>query len=237
LLTQSTHYHSIFISPHLDDIAFSCGGTLWRLCQKNRILVVNVFSDYGSKTTIRRQEEENAARFFGYESLCLDLPDFPLREWFGWSVLQRNRVLTEQDRRWADRIAGRLKALMRGIEYQWIYLPLGVGLHRDHQICFQAGVQAFSSVKALFYEDAPYALNPAALKKRCDTLAGSSFWPELVEITDCFENKMQGALYYQSQLRGCFGSEEDMRRRYREFHAIEQSAKGSLHERIWRVCV
>jgi LmbE family N-acetylglucosaminyl deacetylase len=209
---------------------------LWRLCQQNRILVINVFSDYGSKTIIRRQEEEKAARFFSYESLCLDLPDFPLREWFGWSVLQRNRVLTEQDQRWADQIAGRLKALMRGIEYQWICLPLGVGSHRDHQICFRAGVKAFSSVRALFYEDVPYALNLDALKKRWNTLGGS-FWPELVEITDCFENKMQGVLCYQSQLRGCFGSEEAMRRRYRKFHTIEQSAKGSLHERIWRACV
>jgi LmbE family N-acetylglucosaminyl deacetylase len=236
LLTQSTHYHSIFISPHLDDVAFSCGGILWRLSQRKRILVINVFSDYGSKTTIRRQEEENAARCFGYESICLDLPDFPLREWFGWSVLQRNRVLTDKDRRLADQVGGRLKALMRGIEYQWIYLPLGVGLHRDHQICFQAGLKAFSSEKVLFYEDVPYALNADALKKRLDTLAGS-FWPELVEITDSFENKMRGTLCYQSQLCGCFGSEEDMRRRYREFHTIEQSAKGSLHERIWRACV
>ena len=198
--------------------------------------MINVFSDYGSKTNIRKQEEENAARFFGYESLCLDMPDFPLREWFGWSVFQRNRILTEKDQRWADQVAGRLKALMRGIQYQWICLPLAIGLHRDHQICFQAGVKAFSSERALFYEDVPYALNADALKKRWDKLPGS-FLHELVEITDCFEKKMQGVLCYQSQLRGCFGSEEDMRRRFREFHTIAQNAKSSLHERIWKACV
>ncbi len=102
--TQNTL--AIFVSPHFDDIALSCGGTAARLARMSaRCIAVTVcaapapeeesLSSYaqwlhgrwetaGSTGTrpvnnVRRDEEKTALRLLGLEPVWLDVPDAPYR--------------------------------------------------------------------------------------------------------------------------------------------------------------
>src|SRR5437867_565094 len=96
----------IFLSPHFDDIALSCGGMAARLSRAGaRFVSLTVFaapppsgeplSQYAGQlhaewesasgtgeqaiNEVRREEERQAARLLGIEPLMLDLPDAPYR--------------------------------------------------------------------------------------------------------------------------------------------------------------
>jgi LmbE family N-acetylglucosaminyl deacetylase len=97
----------IFLSPHFDDIALSCGGIAARLARSGaRCIAVTVcaapapsadsLSDYALQmqtrwesashaggeqaiNEVRREEERQAARLLGIEPRMLDLPDAPYR--------------------------------------------------------------------------------------------------------------------------------------------------------------
>jgi LmbE family N-acetylglucosaminyl deacetylase len=96
----------IFLSPHFDDIALSCGGMAARLSRAGaRCVGLTVFaapppsgeplSEYARHQhaqwesasgageqaihEVRREEERQAARLLGIEPLMLDLPDAPYR--------------------------------------------------------------------------------------------------------------------------------------------------------------
>lgn len=166
-------YHSIFISPHIDDAVFSCGGTLARMCQEGRVLVIYVFSNYGKDTDQRKREEEKSAKRFGYDYEFLDLKDHSQRDWFGFLPFRRNRLMKEKrDRKWLHLICDRLKPRLQELEYGQIYFPLGVGFHIDHELCFHLGISRFNKGKTFFYEDIPYALTPCLLEEKIYYLGG-----------------------------------------------------------------
>ncbi len=98
---------AIFLSPHFDDIALSCGGTAARLARMGaRCIALTVFTAPGpegaplspfarklhtdweqsSGTTVkainevRRDEERAVMRLLGLEPVWLDLPDAPYRQ-------------------------------------------------------------------------------------------------------------------------------------------------------------
>ncbi len=63
--------HCVFISPHLDDAALSCGGLISYLSGKTKVTVVNVFTEAGkkpytssSKVFLKRSGYENAQKLF-----------------------------------------------------------------------------------------------------------------------------------------------------------------------------
>jgi LmbE family N-acetylglucosaminyl deacetylase len=105
---------TIFLSPHFDDIALSCGGMAARLARMGvRCVAVTVcaapasegspLSDYAqylhsqweqsSGTTVqaindvRREEERQALRILGLEHTWLDVPDAPYRRGSGGEYL------------------------------------------------------------------------------------------------------------------------------------------------------
>ena len=39
-------YRAVFLSPHLDDAVFSCGGLLARLAKTGPVLVLNLFTEF-----------------------------------------------------------------------------------------------------------------------------------------------------------------------------------------------
>ena len=81
-------FKAVFISPHLDDAVLSCGGTIAQLAASGRVLVLNVFTHYPSsyrKGAInageqRYDEEREAARCLGYQSVNLGETDAIFRE-------------------------------------------------------------------------------------------------------------------------------------------------------------
>ena len=43
------HYNAVFISPHIDDAIFSCGGTIAQLAHQGNVLILNIFTGFSSE--------------------------------------------------------------------------------------------------------------------------------------------------------------------------------------------
>ena len=170
----------IFLSPHLDDAVFSCGGLLSYLAEQGvPTKIVTIFSNQVSDPTqfteyarslhtrwgtgddpyrIRKQEDTNACRLIGAEQVHLGFFECIYR------FLPNGLPLVSSD----DELFGEIKPdegeLIRQVAEKIVgttsgkYIcvcPLGLGHHIDHQITRRA---VEMSQKPLYYADLPYAL-------------------------------------------------------------------------------
>ncbi len=167
---------ALFLSPHLDDVAFSCGGLAaqlgdagWRTvmataftrtihpatgfalaCQLDKGLGPEV--DY---MALRRAEDAAAAAMLGTEAVWLDLPEAPHRGYhsapalFG-PMLEADPIvppLTAAFRDLRDRLAPAL-----------VLAPQGLGNHVDHRQVILAALAVFDPAQMAFYRDTPYVI-------------------------------------------------------------------------------
>lgn len=153
-------YTYIYLSPHLDDVVFSCGGHIWQQVQAGeRVLVVTLFASLPAPGTplslfarklharwghpadaaINRQEEDVAAlALLGAEAAHWPYADCIYRQ-----TPAGRFPYTSEEALWGKvhaaekglvtELAARLAAL-RLIRDGVVYAPLGVGHHVDHQI-------------------------------------------------------------------------------------------------------
>lgn len=172
----------VYLSPHLDDAALSCGGTVWNQVQAGqRVLVINIFAgipDYsrlsafaqekhavwGSPEDVvaaRQAEDRAALTRLGAEVVDWDYLDAIYR-------LDEARVLYPDeagifgevdpaDSALQDRIAADVEAILDEAGDAVCYAPLAIGHHVDHQVVRDVGlVLGERGRRVLFYEDFPY---------------------------------------------------------------------------------
>ncbi len=200
---------ALFVSPHLDDVAFSCGGTFaalardgWQCtlltcftasvpepqgfalaCQTDKGIAPSV--DY---MALRRAEDELAAQRLGAaEVVHLPLPEAPHRGYDAAAELFAG--LRDGDEVWRD-IAARLPT---GADL--VFLPQGKGAHVDHLQVIRAAEAA--GLRGRHYADLPYDL---------DATDGD---PGPVEPD--LAAKVDACAAYASQLGFQFGGEARMR--------------------------
>lgn len=179
------HYDHIYVSPHFDDVAVSCGGRISsQLHAGEKILVVTVFTalphrpekpldrvyesifNYG----VRRQEDRQAMQRLGADFFWLEYPEFLFRSQIPlsryWPVFRNTR----SNRRLCRKLRSDLGRICRKTECKDLIIPMAVGQHMDHQIVFEAGVDLIrrtqNDCSIAFYEDYPYALLPGMLTYR-----------------------------------------------------------------------
>jgi hypothetical protein len=152
---------TLYVSPHLDDVAFSCAASL--LQRRGRVIVATVFTE-GKGSAARRAEDRKALK--GFEVVHLGFIDAPdrLRIKPGFTSLV---LKPKVDRGLVQRIRQVLRPLLR--EAGRVYFPLGIGGHIDHRTVFEA-----HPPHARFYEDRPYALAEPLRRLRLLELRGGS---------------------------------------------------------------
>jgi LmbE family N-acetylglucosaminyl deacetylase len=231
-LEQATDYDSIYIAPHLDDAALSCGGRIaLQVGSQQRVLVVTLcagsppadaplspFAQYlhrawalGDDPIIRRRrEDERALAILDCDGLHLDLLDAPYRvPQYGIGDGWRGNVAP------ADPLIAAVATILARLHTHnpaaRFYVPLGVGNHVDHQLVCAAGADlATRGADVAWYEDAPYAAKqPDALDQRLGALGGS-WQPDVVAIGAVLQRKLAAIAAYESQQRELFG-DADMR--------------------------
>ncbi len=176
---QSRHAH-VFLSPHADDIAFSCAGHLASQLAASPdrpaadVVLVTVFLS-GPQAETRRREDEKAAQLLGCQYRCLELPDaldrpevrgsLDLFMPFGPPHLGITNEVLSRLLPWLPRSTT-------------LYAPLGVGGHIDHRITHEAAramaYQVGPTLRLAFYEDLPYALARYSLGRRLAALGVES---------------------------------------------------------------
>jgi LmbE family N-acetylglucosaminyl deacetylase len=168
------HYRAVFLSPHLDDAVFSCGGSIAKLAGEGPVLVLNVFSSYPAEvrrgpvviSRERSDEDAEAAALLGFTTANLDEVDAALRHPAYRSPANLFRPPVQED---IDRVAAisyRIGDFLSSIHYEAIYLPLGVGWHVDHVLSYLATKPLHGLPGTYFCEDAPYCLISNATQYR-----------------------------------------------------------------------
>ncbi|HUG62752.1 MAG TPA: PIG-L family deacetylase [Methylomirabilota bacterium] len=218
----------LFLSPHYDDVALSCGGTALLLAQAGRTpgvaLLFGAEPDPAQPLTpfalgqhagwglsaaaviaARGAEEAAAAAILGTRVDFL-----PFRD-----AIYRGDWYTSDDLLFADPIAGEagladeiVAALgLAGAPdgETRIYAPLAIGGHVDHRHAAAAGIAlARAGWDVLFYEDLPYALRAGTAAARFDRLEAPMVEAARLGIGAVWEAKIDAIMCYPSQLATVF---------------------------------
>lgn len=221
---------AVFLAPHYDDVALSCGGMVAALADGGtRPLVVTVFGGEpggeltgfarwqhqrwgtaGTDTlTIRRAEEGAAAGILGCETRWLAHLD---------AIYRGDRYLSDEalfgplvpdEAPLVERIAAEVLALPELARAPdgaaTLYVPLAAGGHVDHQIVYAVGRAVArrgggAIRRVLAYEDYPYAALDDHLTRRLAAVAGDLGEAELAPIAGTLARRIAAIAAYRSQL-------------------------------------
>jgi LmbE family N-acetylglucosaminyl deacetylase len=209
-LARRGAYDSLYLSPHLDDAALSCPGSiLSERAAGRRLLVVTVFSAPGEASrdtaelyALRRQEDENAALELEVDFQRLDFVDAPFRSpaygSFNGIIFGRD----PGDDSTSARLADQISQLIAQARPDTVYAPLAVGGHIDHRLTCEAARRAGSGKRVLFYEDRPYAFVLEAVTLRLAELGFAGPGPSRWVVAARFFPSFFRARYVRSYLRG-----------------------------------
>jgi LmbE family N-acetylglucosaminyl deacetylase len=244
-------YDAIFLAPHLDDAALSCGGRIASLTRAGkRVLIVTVMAgdpstdvenDYirslharweleRDATAQRRAEDIAACTILGADYLHWSIPDciYRLNPADGKPMyVSDNDIFGDvhpAEQPLVDQIVSLLRALPT---HSQCYTPLTVGHHVDHWLVAEAARRAFGA-RQLFYEDYPYAQQPGKLA----TVVGeppAGWEASVLALSEAdLAAKIEAILAFHSQLSTFFTDRADLEQQVKGYAA---SVGG---ERVWR---
>lgn len=180
-------YDAIYVSPHMDDAAYSCGGRiLQQRARGERVLVVTLFgtgrgaSGEGGGNALtdyaqRSAEEEAVMAALDADFVWLDYPELLFRpKRLGEIARFLLPYLPLPPSAVGDDLLTLLGELFaaRLAPGGSVHFPLGVGFHPDHRIVTDVGraLHGLGAFSVLFYEDIPYSTVPAFVALRLATL-------------------------------------------------------------------
>jgi LmbE family N-acetylglucosaminyl deacetylase len=228
-----TNYSTIYLSPHLDDAALSCGAQIFqRIAAGERILIITVMagspawaeqSAYidslherwqlaGDAAAERRAEDIAACAILGADSLHLPIPDCIYRT----DPANGASFYTSDDDIFGDihpaeaGLVDEIARMLRDLPVAGqVVAPLGVGHHVDHLLVRAAAEQVWPAGLA-YYEDYPYAEKPGYLQRMLgDDLR--TWRPDVQEITPAgLAAKCDAIWAFRSQMSTFFDSREAM---------------------------
>jgi len=165
---------ALALSPHLDDAAFSCGGTLAMLADAGwRVVVATLFTasvpdpqgfalacqlDKGlgpevDYMALRRAEDADAMAALGAEPVWLPFREAPHR---GYGSARELFGAAQDDDGIVDALASAIRDLVSAYGPDQILAPQAVGGHVDHVQVVRALEQAGVDAPVLRWRDFPY---------------------------------------------------------------------------------
>lgn len=218
----------IFLSPHFDDVALSCGGLVWDLVnQEHQVEIWTVMAGYPSDEDyspfaqqnhrtwgksgreaidMRRKEDEAACEILGASPHHLEWPDVIYRRYENseMPVVNDNDELFNNppESSLVDEIA---QYLTKQIPSKaTLVLPMGLGGHLDHRAVVATG-EKLDRVD-FYYADYPYILksfdSPLLLEDKYQKLPRSL-------SREALEAWQQAVLCYRSQLSWFWRDDEE----------------------------
>ena len=237
---------ALCLSPHLDDVVFSCGGFAAGLADAGwETVLVTVFTrsvvpatgfalacqlDKGISQDVdymarRRAEDQAAAGIVGFRHVrWMDLLEAPHRGYGAAPALFGS--LHEYDAVGIDLVAG-LMALAAEFRPDLVLAPQGLGNHVDHQQVIAAALLSFPADRLAFYRDTPYAIRQPGAVALPSVPKGM---PSIIPIGPALDRKVAAAQAYASQVGFQFGSPAALGRALRGFAV--QEGQGHPAERF-----
>jgi LmbE family N-acetylglucosaminyl deacetylase len=225
----------LVIEPHSDDAALSVGGTMWLRRNSCEFEVVTIasrsnftsyfdldreFFDPEEVSGLRIAEAALMVRLIGGRHRALGLPEATLRyrdaawtlEWyrrhrFSVAAFIGHRSGEVELRAWTEAVGSAL----RETDAEEVWMPLGIGLHTDHELARNACLAALLEDPALaarrtvrLYEEVPYAARRPEFTSTVLnglTKLGARLVPEPVPIEAVFAEKMRLITLFGSQFK------------------------------------
>jgi len=194
-------YRAIIISPHLDDAVFTCGNQMTKLIKEGPVLVINLFTHYLGEVKDRAivmednrfDEERNASIFLGYTRYNFG----ELEAYFRRKPYQElhnifHPPVKEDLGEYLTSLRKKVFDYLDALEYDELYIPLGIGWHVDHILTFTLFEPWIGKKNMTFYEDIPYALVPHAVRYRLNEIG--TYTRESNDQTLLPQNKLFGSL-------------------------------------------
>ncbi|HVU02801.1 MAG TPA: PIG-L family deacetylase [Polyangiaceae bacterium] len=216
---MSPSFDHVYLSPHLDDAVFSCGGTILRQrARGERVLVITVCAGVPAEDALppplladglravgataadfvrhRRKEDRIAMEMLGVEWEWRDEADAPFRLAAHYGTLAGLLGPVAPD----DPLVPRCRELARSIAPgAMLHAPLAVGGHVDHRIVCEAALAARRPIS--LYEDFPYgAHDPTGVDRRLAELSDLGLVEEAVAVADVLARRIEASLAYASQV-------------------------------------
>jgi LmbE family N-acetylglucosaminyl deacetylase len=259
----TTRYRHIFLSPHLDDVVYSCGGTLAvQVSNGLRPLVITVFAGIPSDNLrlspfaaqvhremgadmsqrisslmeARRKEDAAALDYLECDYLWLDYLDAIYRGNPPYYTSREQLIGGEvhaDDLSIDKQLAQMLLDLRQHLPDTVWYAPLGIGRHVDHQIVSSAADRLVQQGARVYY----YEDFPYVLREKAlETRLnelGGAFEYNLVEMSEMLAARQEASAYYTSQIAPNFGDKETMFRAMRNYAHSIRPVETIHLERYW----
>jgi LmbE family N-acetylglucosaminyl deacetylase len=245
------YYDWIYLSPHLDDVALSCGGQVYQHTQAGQtVLVVSTMagdppveevSAYAQSlhtrwelaaeaAAARRAEDLAACAILGADAEHWPIPDCIYRHGpdgapFYVSDPDIFGEIAPAEQGLAVELARRLAALPA---HGRVVVSLTVGHHVDHQLVRLAAEAVWSPAALLYYEEYPYAQQPGKLAQVVGEEA-AGWTAETIPLTPAaLTAKFAAVAAFVSQLSTFFTGRADLEAQ------IGGYAAATGGERLWR---
>jgi LmbE family N-acetylglucosaminyl deacetylase len=240
---------SLYLSPHLDDAVFSCGG---RIAQQVRdglsVTVITALAGdpprdrstfalrLGESAGLsveeavaeRRREDVRALEILGAEVIHWPLLDCIYRTENGqgrWLYTSLASIFADEQP--GDMLAGEVAERLAELpESGELVVPLGVGRHIDHRV-IRRGAESLGR-ELLYWEDFPYVTHWRS-RWRMELPSGPGWQSETVSLDDdAIVQRCFASAAYESQVALIFKNEQRLNRTLRRLI----SKRGG--ERYWR---
>jgi LmbE family N-acetylglucosaminyl deacetylase len=245
----------VYLSPHLDDAALSCGGMIHRQTRAGeRVIVATIcagdpppgpLSEFAQSlhqrwqtpaeaVAARRAEDLAALAVLGAEAVHFPIPDciYRIDSAVGQHLYASEDSLFGElhplEAALIQQTAAEISRLLSGLGPSRLYAPLGIGRHVDHQLTRRAA-EAAGSVSA-YFEDYPYA---ARAPVSAPGASRRALAPEVIPLAEAdLAAKVRAIAAYASQIGSFWSDPVAMEAAVREF--ARRTGGGPAAERLWR---
>jgi LmbE family N-acetylglucosaminyl deacetylase len=247
-----SHYDSIYLSPHLDDVVLSCAGQINQQIRSGRsILIVTItagnppitglsnfaeslhqrWEKVSDTVAARRIEDKLACKRLGADFLHWRFLDCIYRQdpHTGRPLYASEEALFGPLHPTESALVKKLAQLISVLpEWEHFLIPLSAGNHVDHQLARRAAEQFLGSVRPIYYEEYPYAQNADILEVLSPP--NLDWQPRIIPLSKNDLNaKIEAIACYRSQLSTFFNDLDDLVKQVTEY-LIDIGG-----ERLWQI--
>lgn len=232
----------LFLSPHLDDAVWSCGGRIAHLTRRGaKVVVATVFSGLLDQqpndgwrrianNRFRANENRAALRVLGAESLNLGFIEAALRRKRGEEFIYPTLASVLNSEYSAGEsilpfLVGDISLLLLDA-WESINVPVAIGTHVDHALVRRAAEQA-TDKRLTYYEDFPYVFD---MNLTVGLTAGTF---DLAE--EDLHRWLEAGRLYRSQVLWLFKTPMAFQEAVIRRAAIYHSSRVRYAERTWSV--